>query len=109
MKTAISILGLGLRIGELLGLQWKDYVEVEGVPVLSVSKALKRDYIFDNNEKAKGTKTDVRLSDTKTESSERFVPLLPNIISELEKLKTEQIINVLCFNVPLKSLNSIVL
>lgn len=91
MKTAISILGFGLRIGELLGLQWKDYVEVEGVPVLSVSKALKRDYIFDNKEKAKGTKTDVRLSDTKTESSKRFVPLLPSIISELEKLKTEQI------------------
>ena len=92
MRTAISVLGEGLRIGELLGLQWKDFIEVEGVPVLRVSKALKREYIFDEKqEKSKGTKTDIRLSDTKTESSERFVPLLPSIISELDKLKTEQI------------------
>lgn len=92
MRTAISVLGEGLRIGELLGLQWKDFIEVEGVPVLRVSKALKREYIFDEKqEKSKGTKTDICLSDTKTESSERFVPLLPSIISELDKLKTEQI------------------
>ncbi len=92
MRIAISVLGEGLRIGELLGLQWRDCLEVEGVPVLRVSKALKREYIFDEKqEKAKGAKTDIRLSDTKTESSERFVPLLPSIISELEKLKTEQI------------------
>lgn len=91
MRTAIAVLGEGLRIGELLGLQWKDFIETEGVPVLRVSKALKREYIFDEKqEKAKGAKTDIRLSDTKTESSERFVPLLPSIISELEKLKTEQ-------------------
>ena len=53
---------------------------------------MKREYIFDEKqEKEKGAKTDIRLSDTKTESSERFVPLLPSIISELGKLKTEQI------------------
>lgn len=74
MKTAISILGLGLRIGELLGLQWKDCIEVDGVSVLSISKALKRDYIFD--EKIKGTKTEIHLSDTKTDSSVRYVPIL---------------------------------
>lgn len=39
MKVAISVLGLGLRIGELLALQWKDLIEVDGVPVLRVSKA----------------------------------------------------------------------
>lgn len=73
MKTAISILGEGLRIGELLGLQWKDCIEVDGVSVLSISKALKRDYIFD--EKIKGAKTEIHLSDTKTDSSVRYVPI----------------------------------
>lgn len=88
MKTAISILGLGLRIGELLGLQWKDCIEVDGVSVLSISKALKRDYIFD--EKIKGTKTEIHLSDTKTDSSVRYVPILSSVQNELNMLKAEQ-------------------
>lgn len=91
MRTGIAILGEGLRIGELLGLQWNDCTEIEGIPVLSVSKALKREYIFDERqEDTKGTKTEIRLSETKTDSSERFVPLLPNVIEELKKLKEEQ-------------------
>lgn len=91
MKAAISILGEGLRIGELLGLQWKDCIEVDGVSVLSVSKALKRDYIFDEKEKAKGTKTEIRLSDTKTDSSVRCVPIILSVHNELEMLKAEQL------------------
>ena len=89
MKTAISILGEGLRIGELLGLQWKDCIEVDGVSVLSISKALKRDYIFD--EKIKGAKTEIHLSDTKTDSSVRYVPIISSVQNELEKLKAEQL------------------
>lgn len=92
MKTAISILGEGLRIGELLALQWKDCIEDNGVPVLRVTKALKREYLFDEKkEMENGTKTMMRISDPKTESSERFVPLLPGVISELNELKNEQI------------------
>lgn len=91
MRTAISILGEGLRIGELLGLQWSDLIDVEGVKVLSISKSLKREYLFDEKqEKIKGTKTEIRISETKTESSIRQVPLLPSVLSELEKLKSEQ-------------------
>ena len=91
MRTAIAVLGEGLRIGELLGLQWKDCIEVEGVPVLRVSKALKREYIFDDKqEKAKGAKTDIRLSDTKTDSSVRQVPVTQSVLASLDALKSEQ-------------------
>jgi integrase len=91
MKTAISILGLGLRIGELLALQWKDCIEVDGVPVLRVTKALKREYLFDEKkEMEKGAKTMMRISDPKTDSSVRYVPIISSVKNELEKLKAEQ-------------------
>lgn len=91
MRTAISVLGEGLRIGELLALQWKDLAEVDGVPVLSITKALKREYLFDAAaEKRKGAKTEVRVSDTKTDSSVRQVPVTHSVLIELEKLKSEQ-------------------
>ena len=91
MKTAISILGLGLRIGELLALQWNDCIEVDGVPVLRVTKALKREYLFDEKkEMEKGAKTMMRISDPKTDSSVRYVPIISSVKNELEKLKAEQ-------------------
>lgn len=91
MKTAISILGLGLRIGELLALQWKDCIEVDGVPVLRVTKALKREYLFDEKkEMEKGAKTMMRISDPKTDSSVRYVPIISSVKNKLEKLKAEQ-------------------
>lgn len=93
MRTGIAILGEGLRIGELLGLQWKDLTEIEGVMVLSISKSLKREYLFDEKkEKATGSKTEIKLSETKTDSSVRQVPVLPSVMAELEKLKAEQMI-----------------
>lgn len=93
MRTGIAILGEGLRIGELLGLQWKDLIDVEGVIVLSISKSLKREYLFDEKkEKSTGSKTEVKLSDTKTDSSVRQVPVLPSVMAELEKLRAEQMI-----------------
>ena len=76
MRTAIAILGLGLRIGELLALQWTDCIEVDGVSVLSVSKAMKREYLFDATaEQKNGRKTEITVSDTKTDSSVRQVPV----------------------------------
>jgi integrase family protein len=91
MRTGIAILGEGLRIGELLGLQWSDLIELEGIKVLNISKSLKREYIFDGKlEKKHGSKTKIRLSETKTDSSVRQVPVLPNVMAELEKLKEEQ-------------------
>ena len=93
MRTGIAILGEGLRIGELLGLQWSDLTEIEGVKILNISKSLKREYLFDEKqEKKSGFKTEIRLSETKTESSVRQVPVLPSVMVELEKLKAEQMI-----------------
>ncbi len=91
MRTGIAILGEGLRIGELLGLQWSDLTEIEGVKVLNISKALKREYLFDEKlEKRSGSKTEVKLSETKIDSSVRQGPVLPSIMEELEKLRAEQ-------------------
>lgn len=91
MRTGIAILGEGLRIGELLGLQWSDLTETEGVKVLNISKALKREYLFDEKlEKRSGSKTEIRLSETKSDSSVRQVPVLPSLMEELEKLRAEQ-------------------
>lgn len=91
MRTAIAVLGVGLRIGELLALQWKDLKEVKGVNVLSISKALKREYLFDDAaEKKKGSKTEVKDSDTKTDSSVRQVPVTQSVLAALDALKSEQ-------------------
>lgn len=90
MRTAISVLGEGLRVGELLALQWKDLVEVEGIKVLNISKALKREYLFDfDAEKITGKKTMIKVSDTKTDSSIRQVPVTQSILAELESLKAD--------------------
>ena len=90
MCTAISVLGEGLRVGELLALQWKDLVEVEGIKVLNISKALKREYLFDfDAEKITGKKTMIKVSDTKTDSSIRQVPVTQSILVELESLKAD--------------------
>lgn len=90
MKVAILVLGLGLRIGELLALQWKDLTEVDGIKVLSISKSLKREYLFDDEaEKKNGTKTKIFVADTKTESSVRMVPVTENVLVELESLMSD--------------------
>lgn len=91
MRTAIAVLGEGLRIGELLALQWKDLKEVEGVKILSISKGLKREYLFDDAaEKKNGSKTEVKVSDTKTDSSVRQVPVTQSVLAALDALKSEQ-------------------
>lgn len=91
MRTGIAVLGEGLRIGELLALQWKDLTEVDEVTVLNINKSLKREYLFDDtSEKKKGSKTAITMSDTKTDSSVRQIPVIPSVLTELEKLKTEQ-------------------
>lgn len=91
MRTGIAILGEGLRIGELLGLKWGDLMEVEGVNVLNISKALKREYLFNEKLENKiGSKTEIRLSETKTDSSVRQIPILPSVMAELDNLKAEQ-------------------
>lgn len=91
MRTSISVLGEGLRIGELLALQWKDFKEIEGVKILSISKALKREYLFDDAaEKKSGSKTEGKVSDTKTDSSVRQVPVTQSVLAALDALKSEQ-------------------
>lgn len=92
MRTAIAILGLGLRIGELLALQWTDLIDVDDIPVLSITKALKRKYLFDATaEKKSGRKTEIAVSETKTDSSIRQVPIISRVLTELDKLKAAQL------------------
>ena len=101
MKVAISVLGLGLRIGELLALQWKDLIEVDGIKVLSVSKSLKREYLFDEEaEKENGTKTKIFVADTKTESSVRMVPVTKSVLAELESLMSDHKLTAKFLEVP---------
>ncbi len=101
MKVAISVLGLGLRIGELLALQWKDLIEVDGIKVLSVSKSLKREYLFDEEaEKKNGTKTKIFVADTKTESSVRMVPVTKSVLAELESLMSDHKLTAKFLDVP---------
>ena len=53
---------------------------------------LKREYLFDEKKEMKnGTKTMMRISDPKTDSSVRYVPIISSVQNELEKLKTEQL------------------
>lgn len=92
MRTAIAILGLGLRIGELLALQWTDLIDVDDIPVLSITKALKREYLFDATaEKKSGRKIEIAVSETKTDSSIRQVPIISRVLTELAKLKAAQL------------------
>ncbi len=65
-------LATGLRIGELVGLQWDDIDFRAGI--LHVRRTLGRLTKMDDH--AKGAKTELVISDTKSENSIRSIPLL---------------------------------
>ena len=72
----ITLLGTGLRIGELLALEWPDIDLKEGV--IRVNKGLSR------------TREGLVLETTKTAKSTRMIPLPDEAIQVLAKLKEEQ-------------------
>lgn len=75
----------GLRLGELLGLQWKDIDLKNGI--LTVRQTLNRLKNFDTNIV---NKTSIVLGETKTLKSKRKIPLHDIMITELKKYKLMQ-------------------
>lgn len=78
-------LGTGLRIGELLALEWND-ISFENANVI-VNKSLRQEKVF----KSDGSSSyDTLIQSTKTESSNRIVPIPKNIILKLKEYKIAQ-------------------
>jgi len=78
-------LATGLRLGELLALQWKDIDMKTGI--LTVRRSINRLKSFENND---GNKTSIVISDPKTKSSKRQIPLQNIILAELRIYKAKQ-------------------
>lgn len=81
----LTDLATGMRLGELLGLQWKDIDLKEGV--IRVSRSLSRVKSFDENNKGK---TDILIQEPKTKSGKRSIPIPESVISILKLYKTRQ-------------------
>lgn len=80
-SAAITLaMATGLRIGELCALQWKD-IDLKK-RIITVSKTIQR---IKNN--ASGKKTKIVITDPKTETSRRVIPLPECIVSIIEKFK----------------------
>lgn len=79
LGTALS-LSTGIRIGELCALQWKD-VDLEK-RLLTVSKTMQR-----IQSSAMGSKTKLVITDPKSESSKRTIPLSDGIVNLLKEFK----------------------
>ena len=75
----------GLRLGELLGLQWKDIDLDKGI--LSVRQTLNR---LKNYDDSNDKKTSIVIGDTKTLKSKRQIPLHEIMVDELKKFRTLQ-------------------
>ncbi|MDR2004129.1 MAG: site-specific integrase [Prevotella sp.] len=77
----------GIRIGEVCALQWDD-IDIER-GVLTVSKTIQRVYVIDGDKR----KTELILDEPKTSSSNREIPLSPDlmkIIKPLEKIVNQE-------------------
>lgn len=80
-------LSTGLRLGEVLGLKWKNIDFHTGV--LSVRQTLNRLEKIDYN--GTGNKTEIVIQTPKTKNSLRSIPLLPFIIQELKDWRNMQL------------------
>lgn len=87
----ILLMSTGLRIGEGAALQWKDVNFEDGT--LTVSKTLSsvRDYDDPND------KWHNEVSSPKTKSSNRVVPLMPNVLNMLKEKKKDSAADELIF------------
>lgn len=81
----ILTLFTGLRLGELLGLQWSDIDIKNGI--LLVRRTLNRLKTFDDNS---DKKTSIVIGETKTLKSKRQIPLHEIMVEELKKFKILQ-------------------
>lgn len=76
-------LTLGIRIGELCALKWKDIDLKNGI--ISINKTIQRIYIKDINK----IKTKILISNPKSLNSNRIIPLNDELINLFLKLKTQ--------------------
>lgn len=86
----LMALSTGLRIAELLGLRWSD-IDMESGE-LTINQTLRREVKIDisRGEKSEGIKKEIQAGTPKTESSRRTIPLLQDIIAELQLHQTRQ-------------------
>ena len=82
-QIGIKLLTEGLRISELLGLRHSDIIMADGLRCMSISRALKRQYDFNAGQGK--PRTALVLSEPKTDSSVRVLPILPSILPDLEQ------------------------
>lgn len=78
----LLLLFTGIRRGELLALTWNDVNFA--TKTLSINKSLNRVRNFET-----GT-SEILINSAKTESSKRYIPLLDDILKELENHRTKQ-------------------
>lgn len=76
----------GMRMGEVLGLQWNDIDFEEGI--LSVCRSMSR--VYHSNVKD-GVKSELLSQAPKTEKGKRIIPLIENILSALKEYKKAEI------------------
>ena len=80
----IVIAAHGLRISEILALRRSSIIAVDGIKCFDVRLAVKRELRLDA---ARGTaRTVLRLSEPKTKSSIRRVPIIPSALPMMERL-----------------------
>lgn len=78
-QIGIIILAHGLRISEMLALRHSSIIEADGVLCFDVKHAVKREICLED--KHDGNKTILRLSEPKTKSSIRLVPIIPAVVN----------------------------
>lgn len=78
----LLMLFTGIRRGETLSLKWSDINFAS--QIMCISKSLNRVRNFDTG------KSEIIINSAKTESSIRYIPLLQEVLKELELLKTRQ-------------------
>lgn len=82
------VLVTGLRLGELLGLQWQD-IDLR-TKMLHVRRTLNRLPITGLSEDYRGPRTQIVLQEPKTENSLRTIPLIPEALQDLFRWKAVQ-------------------
>lgn len=80
----LLILNLGLRVGEMLALEWSDIDESKGI--LKINKAVQSNV---KNRSEKGNKRTFNVTHPKTKNANRLIPLNDEIIFLLNEIKKD--------------------
>ena len=87
-QVGLIILAHGLRISEMLALRHSSIIDSYGVPCFDVQQAVKREIRPNPNPNEK--KTVLRLSEPKTDSSIRKVPIMPSALHAIKAHMVQQ-------------------